>query len=81
MEPKEVAQSEPDNVDLLQADIDIRMKGLWAELWEDDREDWSIGHMGAFMRAAYGLGYCDALKEEALGERGTLCKTHGYHIP
>jgi hypothetical protein len=34
--------------------------------------------VAAFMRAAYGKGYCDALTEEA---PGSLCHDHGYRIP
>ena len=32
----------------------------------------------AFMRAAYGKGYCDALTEES---PGSLCEEHGYRVP
>ena len=32
----------------------------------------------AFMRAAYGKGYCDALTEDA---PGALCLDHGYEVP
>jgi len=34
--------------------------------------------VGAFMRAAYGKGYCDALTEDA---PGSLCVEHGYRVP
>jgi hypothetical protein len=34
--------------------------------------------VAAFMRAAYGKGYCDALTEDA---PGTLCADHGYRVP
>jgi hypothetical protein len=34
--------------------------------------------MAAFMRAAYGKGYCDALTEDL---PGSLCHDHGYRIP
>jgi hypothetical protein len=34
--------------------------------------------VAAFMRAAYGKGYCDALTED---EPGALCHDHGYRIP
>src|SRR5689334_24714944 len=34
--------------------------------------------MAAFMRAAYGKGYCDALTED---NPGSLCEEHGYRIP
>ena len=32
----------------------------------------------AFMRAAYGKGYCDALTED---DAGSLCLDHGYRLP
>jgi SPP1 family predicted phage head-tail adaptor len=34
--------------------------------------------VAAFMRAAYGKGYCDALTEDA---PGALCADHGYRVP
>ena len=34
--------------------------------------------MNAFIRAAYGKGYCDALTEES---PGALCLDHGYRMP
>jgi hypothetical protein len=34
--------------------------------------------VSAFMRAAYGKGYCDALTEES---PGSLCADHGYRVP
>jgi hypothetical protein len=34
--------------------------------------------VAAFLRAAYGKGYCDALTEDA---PGSLCHDHGYRIP
>ena len=34
--------------------------------------------VAAFMRAAYGKGYCDALTED---NPGSLCADHGYRIP
>jgi hypothetical protein len=34
--------------------------------------------VAAFMRAAYGKGYCDALTEDA---PGSLCLDHGYRVP
>ena len=40
--------------------------------------DWNIEVVAAFLRAAYGKGYCDALTEEA---PGSLCRDHGYRIP
>ena len=34
--------------------------------------------IAAFMRAAYGKGYCDALTEDS---PGSLCHDHGYRVP
>ena len=34
--------------------------------------------VAAFMRAAYGKGYCDALTED---DQGSLCLDHGYRLP
>ena len=34
--------------------------------------------VAAFMRAAYGKGYCDALTEDS---PGSLCADHGYRVP
>ena len=44
---------------------------------ERDHE-WNLEVVGAFMRAAYGKGYCDALTEDA---PGSLCVEHGYRVP
>ena len=43
-----------------------------------DVQEWSLDVVAAFMRAAYGKGYCDALTEES---PGSLCEEHGYRIP
>jgi len=66
----------PTRIDLLELDIDIRLSDLWREASEIT--DWSIDVVSAFMRAAYGKGYCDALTEEA---PGSLCVEHGYRVP
>jgi hypothetical protein len=66
----------PSRIDLLELDIDLRLADLWREAAEI--EDWSIEVVAAFMRAAYGKGYCDALTEDA---PGSLCVDHGYRIP
>ena len=62
--------------DLLELDIDLRLSDLWREAGEIT--DWNIDVVAAFMRAAYGKGYCDALTEDA---PGSLCHDHGYRIP
>jgi hypothetical protein len=66
----------PSRIDLLELDIDLRLSDLWREATEIS--DWSIEVVAAFMRAAYGKGYCDALTEDA---PGSLCQDHGYRIP
>ena len=40
--------------------------------------EWNLEVVAAFMRAAYGKGYCDALTED---NPGSLCHDHGYRIP
>ena len=43
-----------------------------------DVTEWNLEVVAAFMRAAYGKGYCDALTEDS---PGSLCHEHGYGIP
>jgi hypothetical protein len=66
----------PSRIDLLELDIDLRLTDLWREA--ADVGEWSLEIVAAFMRAAYGKGYCDALTED---QPGTLCEDHGYRIP
>ncbi len=66
----------PTRIDLLELDIDLRLADLWREAAEVS--EWSLEVVAAFMRAAYGKGYCDALTEE---DPGSLCHDHGYRIP
>jgi hypothetical protein len=66
----------PSRIDLLELDIDLRVADLWREA--NDISDWNLEVVGAFIRAAYGKGYCDALTEEA---PGALCVEHGYRVP
>ena len=68
--------SDPSRIDLLELDIDLRLADLWREAV--DVSDWSLEIVAAFIRAAYGKGYCDALTEEL---PGSLCVDHGYGIP
>jgi hypothetical protein len=67
---------EPTRIDLLELDIDLRLSDLWREAM--DVSDWSMEVVAAFIRAAYGKGYCDALTEDSPGE---LCVEHGYRMP
>jgi len=66
----------PTRIDLLELDIDLRIADLWREA--EDIDEWSLDVVAAFMRAAYGKGYCDALTEES---PGSLCHEHGYSVP
>jgi len=66
----------PTRIELLELDIDVRLVDLWTEASEVT--EWSLDVVAAFMRAAYGKGYCDALTEDA---PGSLCRDHGYKIP
>jgi len=66
----------PTRIDLLELDIDLRLADLWREVV--DVSEWSLEVVAAFIRAAYGKGYCDALTED---EPGTLCVEHGYRLP
>ena len=66
----------PTRIELLELDIDLRLTDLWREALETD--EWNLQVAAAFMRAAYGKGYCDALTEE---DHGSLCRDHGYRIP
>jgi hypothetical protein len=66
----------PTRIELLELDIDVRLCDLWAEAAEVT--EWNLDVMAAFMRAAYGKGYCDALTED---DQGSLCRDHGYRIP
>jgi len=66
----------PSRIDLLELDIDLRLADLWREA--GDIDEWSLDVVAAFMRAAYGKGYCDALTEDA---PGSLCEEHGYRVP
>ena len=66
----------PSRIDLLELDIDLRLADLWREA--ADISEWNLEVVAAFMRAAYGKGYCDALTEDS---PGSLCLDHGYRIP
>jgi hypothetical protein len=66
----------PSRIDLLELDIDMRLMDLWREA--SDVSEWNLEIVAAFMRAAYGKGYCDALTED---QPGSLCEEHGYRVP
>src|ERR1700694_5269792 len=67
---------QPSRIDLLELDIHLRLADLWREA--AGISEWSLDVVAAFMRAAYGKGYCDALTED---NPGSLCADHGYRVP
>jgi hypothetical protein len=71
-----MAKKRPSRIDLLELDIDLRLADLWREASEVT--EWKLDVVAAFMRAAYGKGYCDSLTEES---PGLLCQEHGYRVP
>ena len=62
----------------LASTIDLRLADIWTALFEVPPEKWDVELIGWFLRAAYGQGYCDALREP---EGGALCRELGYRIP
>ena len=64
--------------DTLAMAIDVRLAELWAELFELRPEHLDMELLGWFLRAAYGQGYTDALRET---RRGQLCLDLGYAVP
>jgi hypothetical protein len=64
--------------DTLAMTIDLRLADMWAEIF--DLGDQPIDHelLGWLLRAAYGQGYTDALRE---ARRGQLCLDLGYRVP
>ena len=64
--------------DTLAMAIDVRLAELWAELFELQSDQLDMELLGWFLRAAYGQGYTDALRET---QRGQLCLDLGYAVP
>ena len=58
--------------------IDLRLADLWAEVFEVETASIDVELLGWFLRAAYGQGYTDALREST---RGQLCLDLGYTVP
>ena len=58
--------------------IDLRLTDLWAEIFEVEPSRLDAELLGWFLRAAYGQGYTDALRET---RRGQLCLDLGYRVP
>lgn len=65
-----------DRLSNLELDVDGRLLDLWAE--SASVETWTLEIAAAYMRAAYGKGYADALTEPKSGQ---LCTDHGYRVP
>lgn len=66
----------PSREELLELDIDTRLADIWRQA--DEIEHWNLETVATFIRAAYGLGYCNALSEPV---RGQLTQDHGYRTP
>ena len=66
----------PTRIDLLGHDLHLRRAELGRQA--AGITEWSLDVVAAFMRAAYGKGYCDALTEDS---PGSLCAEHGYRVP
>ena len=58
--------------------IDLRLADLWAEVFEVEPDRLVAELLGWFLRAAYGQGYTDALRET---QRGQLCLDLGFAVP
>ena len=67
----------PASRDQLASVLDGRLAEVWAELFQVPPEKWDHELIGWFLRAAFGQGYRDALREP----RGTLCGELGYRRP
>lgn len=81
MTPKGNAGGEggvPSRMDLLELDLDMRLTLLWAEV--QHVEEWNLDVVSAFIRAAYGKGYVDALSEPK-EDAGSLARDHGFRVP
>lgn len=66
----------PTRVELVELDIDTRLAALWAGA--ENVDEWTLEIVGAYIRAAYGLGYTDALVEDPPRQ---LYRDHGYPFP
>jgi hypothetical protein len=81
-------RARPEQWERLNVDVDTRLAPIWGLLWDegsvlrsvlDDEEQGPA--LGAFLRAAYGLGYGDAHEENEQGRRGALYVDNGYVRP
>lgn len=68
----------------LKVDVDTRLTAVWALVWESRlwnalcEDERLTEQVGAALRAAYCLGYRDALREDSEGRRGELARANGY---
>jgi hypothetical protein len=69
----------PYRQDLLELDIDIRLRQIWDVILENV-EPSMYEQVAAIARAAYGQGYMDCLSETEEAA-GSLCVDHGYKLP
>ena len=67
-----------DRRDTLATTIDLRLADIWADVFEARLEGVDLELLGWLLRAAYGQGYTDALRET---RRGQLCLDLGYSVP
>ena len=67
-----------DSRDRLATTIDLRLTDIWADVFEAMPEGVDAELLGWLLRAAYGQGYTDALRETT---RGQLCLDLGYAVP
>lgn len=72
----------------LQVDVDTRLTPIWTVAWDNtligqrmDEDAELAKSVGLLLRAAYGLGYCDALREDSQGRRAELHRANGYRVP
>ena len=68
-----LSMEQPTRIDLLELDIDLRLADLWREA--ADVTEWNLEVVSAFMRAAYGKGYCDAFTEDRRARCATTTGT------
>jgi len=77
-EPTRTMAGMSDRRDDLATAIDVRLADLWAEVFEIEPGKLDTELLGWLLRAAYGQGYTDALREAT---RGQLCLDLGYAVP
>lgn len=64
------------STEALEFDIDLRIVDIWGNAQKLPED--VVALIAALLRASYGKGYTDALREPV---RGQLCRDHGYIIP